>query len=1060
LSSDLVPAFHVPYLNSAHLSQYDPSTTTRTYPLPSGVRPVPQLINVRTPLPNNPMFSFVVDEYGAAVYIRLTRTFTSNIPWQIKVVRVSELGTMYIRGRPLRDPEDGWITFPADLNALIIPDGEVILDTGMTYCVILKMPQKVTERPVIQRNLIPNPSFQSGTLIAGSDHSDGSLTNAKTPPWVWKLRTGRILSGNPDPIPMSTGVFEDGPPTQGYRRSVLTGYDPAGSGQYCIASYQAPTFSPNVTWSFKAAGTLSLTPGTSYDVTLYARLLSGLRDVSITATFYSATDTLLGSSTSTPQNFINDTWTKISHNFTAPAGSVKCTITVNFPITTPIPGGYDGSSDYIWFSSKALVDVGSRDTYTVNSVPSTAPFQAVLSPNSGLVGTNAIRLSVRSNTLPSNSYQGLMTIGTNAASNAITAGVKYSVESYAKLEPGSSSRTMYLVVSVASSTGAVFNTYTSPTFDMASGVLTKASLEFTAPQGATTASVTAYFVPDPHSVNPAADVVMVEEELRFHGIDAIAPICGTQALELQRTTQLPITLGSHQVFHLLTIPTYNTSTQDSGLTAGWSGYRISGVIRTTNIPTTGWPVSWETARRMDPSWTWTNTTPDTTRWIDKYDTRYSYTASARVYVAQLDSNGDPIASTLTLITGDGGGPITTQWQEFAVDMHPTTTAVHGYALFQDAVAGPDGSAGTQLSTPVVVTTSRDITWAFDCMMVQKLPRNYYGIDYIDGSMDTSWARTGIHSNPDISYGVSDSWRILWEGDAHNSSSVLVPPQHWYLCNGPFIVSSSRAESVLSCPAIHVVDPITPSFGAWAILSDIDSWTRVARVEKYPIIGRKSPIPVNDLRMSKEGELSLITRTAEQRDRMINVMASGRVLLFQFSRHSDWGTINMYGAVGDVVEEFIGPDKSRPERIWRIPVQEVERPNIATAIINTWNKVYASREWSSWAELVVLRSSWQNLVFDIAADPRYVRSDPLSYSSGQNLAQATAVRLLGSGTGLPRAYSGVIVPSSTTSQTRLPFPGWSGSDKQSYGSGTASRGTAKTLLYGSGPSPTGTSKAGP
>lgn len=142
-----------------------------------------------------------------------------------------------------------------------------------------------------------------------------------------------------------------------------------------------------------------------------------------------------------------------------------------------------------------------------------------------------------------------------------------------------------------------------------------------------------------------------------------------------------------------------------------------------------------------------------------------------------------------------------------------------------------------------------------------------------------------------------------------------------------------------------------------------SVTRPARVGVFNVVGRTLPIAVSDIRTSRRWTMLLRTTTAEARDNLDLLLASGDVLYLQSPPACDIIS-GVYLAVQDVTRTN---HPLRPLRVtWELPVIEVAAPGpdvVGTAV--TWASVIAA--YGTWADVIAAHPTWADLL-TLIGDP--------------------------------------------------------------------------------------------
>lgn len=128
-----------------------------------------------------------------------------------------------------------------------------------------------------------------------------------------------------------------------------------------------------------------------------------------------------------------------------------------------------------------------------------------------------------------------------------------------------------------------------------------------------------------------------------------------------------------------------------------------------------------------------------------------------------------------------------------------------------------------------------------------------------------------------------------------------------------------------CVPVLISDPLVIGSSQWLDLLSIDPLSYPARLELKDVISRYAPVALSGVRSTARTTFHFLTRTLEQRERLLNLFMPGRILLYR-NPNAGYPENNWYIAVGDVTENRIHPDHSRPERKWDIEVAVVDRPD--------------------------------------------------------------------------------------------------------------------------------------
>jgi hypothetical protein len=252
-----------------------------------------------------------------------------------------------------------------------------------------------------------------------------------------------------------------------------------------------------------------------------------------------------------------------------------------------------------------------------------------------------------------------------------------------------------------------------------------------------------------------------------------------------------------------------------------------------------------------------------------------------------------------------------------------------------------------------------VAWDFNRVQVQPVPSASLPqgrLFYIDG--DTPEPTRPLYAiEPDGTWEIStNDSSIAWTGTPGNSASTFTgPSQMWTESTCQLAVPEN-----LPCDPVIISDPINSRLGAWGGLIGIGSNTFAARIGLSSVIERPDLVPTTMARAWENNEIALLTETLMQRQQMIQVLKSGRVMML---RNPDpaYPESMWYIAIGDVTEARVEGDARRPERIFSFPFTRVARPSglSEAGITNTWSLI---RDNFTWAELAADRT-WLDTMID-------------------------------------------------------------------------------------------------
>ena len=142
------------------------------------------------------------------------------------------------------------------------------------------------------------------------------------------------------------------------------------------------------------------------------------------------------------------------------------------------------------------------------------------------------------------------------------------------------------------------------------------------------------------------------------------------------------------------------------------------------------------------------------------------------------------------------------------------------------------------------------------------------------------------------------------------------------------------------------------------VTNIETETYTSRAGVFDVIDRARPVVVAARRQDRTTELNITTSTNSQRSSMLNLLASGQILLL--STPADYGWGNAYVHVGDVTESRLGL-ADEPSRRWALPITVVDRPASLSfqPAIMTWSDVV--HDFVTWSDVLDDVPTWDDLV---------------------------------------------------------------------------------------------------
>lgn len=141
-------------------------------------------------------------------------------------------------------------------------------------------------------------------------------------------------------------------------------------------------------------------------------------------------------------------------------------------------------------------------------------------------------------------------------------------------------------------------------------------------------------------------------------------------------------------------------------------------------------------------------------------------------------------------------------------------------------------------------------------------------------------------------------------------------------------------------------------------------THDSRNAVLPIIGRRDPIGLSDVRMAKRWELTVRVPTLADADELVTTFASGEPVLVHLP-DPDCPVPGGYAVIGDVRVQRVGNQRA-PQRHIVLPLIGVTAPgpDVVGATM-TWQSVIST--YATWADVIAANATWQDLL-DGIADP--------------------------------------------------------------------------------------------
>ncbi len=158
------------------------------------------------------------------------------------------------------------------------------------------------------------------------------------------------------------------------------------------------------------------------------------------------------------------------------------------------------------------------------------------------------------------------------------------------------------------------------------------------------------------------------------------------------------------------------------------------------------------------------------------------------------------------------------------------------------------------------------------------------------------------------------------------------------------------------------DPGQPQRNTRVLVERAPDWSRPIEQATYRVKGRRNAVILSGLRGGLEGDLSIWTRTDDERSRLHWLLDSGNTLFWQAA--PGMGVADMYVTVGEVTEGRIGGPAQEPWRTWKLPLVEADMPvsvGVGGTAGRTWQDVLTT--FATWADVLNAYATGEDLLFD-------------------------------------------------------------------------------------------------
>ena len=158
------------------------------------------------------------------------------------------------------------------------------------------------------------------------------------------------------------------------------------------------------------------------------------------------------------------------------------------------------------------------------------------------------------------------------------------------------------------------------------------------------------------------------------------------------------------------------------------------------------------------------------------------------------------------------------------------------------------------------------------------------------------------------------------------------------------------------------DPGNPQRNLKVMVAKAPDWQRPIEQASFVIRGRRNKVILSGRRQGLEGDLTVWTRSDDERQTLHLLLDSGNVLLWQAA--PGMGVDDMYVNVAQITEARTSGLASETWRAWTLPLTEADMPvttGVNGAAGRTWQDVVA--EFATCADLLTVYATSEDLLLD-------------------------------------------------------------------------------------------------
>jgi len=323
------------------------------------------------------------------------------------------------------------------------------------------------------------------------------------------------------------------------------------------------------------------------------------------------------------------------------------------------------------------------------------------------------------------------------------------------------------------------------------------------------------------------------------------------------------------------------------------------------------------------------------------------------------SNADLGASTGTAFVLPGGG-----W----------------YALSHDNTA-PAGAAKAEIEVVLTAGAVSSSLWMDAAALWQVLPNTDAQVVADGGYVNLTLRELPVDYLLTVSRVTPDGNRTLVRGPSGLTSRVTITSDLTVLEDheAPLntvviyyvemfttagVLWGTRTSSHVTVPhddpnEVWLKDPGYPTRNLKVLVARAPDWQRPIEQSTPVVRGRRNKVILSGLRQGLEGDLSVITRSDQERIALHVLADSGNVLLWQAAPGA--GVDDMYVGAGQITEARTSGTAAEPWRVWTLPLTQTDMP--ATTGVNgaagrTWQDILTEN--ATWQQVLDKYATWEDL----------------------------------------------------------------------------------------------------